>query len=80
MKAEALLLPRSEVEQATVEGQRLLDIADLEGDMVETDGARFFCLRHGGSPTIRAVIMWCYKATTDLSLMLQWLVGDWRGP
>jgi hypothetical protein len=24
-----------------------------------------------GSPTIRAIIMWCYEATTDLSLMLQ---------
>jgi hypothetical protein len=27
--------------------------------------------RHGDSPTIRAVIMWCYKATTDLTLILQ---------
>jgi len=26
--------------------------------MVETDGARFSWLRHGGSPTIKAVIMW----------------------
>ena len=30
-----------EVEQAAVKCERLLDIADLEGDMVETDGARF---------------------------------------
>src|SRR5262245_9947371 len=52
------LATQFEVEQATVECQRLLDIADLESDMVETDGARFFCLRHGDSPTIRAVIMW----------------------
>src|SRR3546814_1076531 len=27
-----------EIEQAAIEGQRLVDIADLEGDMVETDG------------------------------------------
>src|SRR6266508_6140002 len=30
-----------EVEQAAVERQRRVDIADLERDMVETDGARF---------------------------------------
>src|SRR5262245_47300892 len=52
------LAAQFEVEQATVECQRLLDIADLEGNMVETDGARFSWLRHGGSPTIKAVIMW----------------------
>src|SRR5262245_9507012 len=39
-----------ELEQAAVKGQRLLDVADLEGDMVETDGARFFWLRHGALP------------------------------
>src|SRR5262249_7334881 len=33
-----------------VKGQRLLDVADLEGDMVETNGARFFWLRHGALP------------------------------
>src|SRR5215813_15085465 len=60
------LAAQFELEQAAIERQRLLDIADLEGDMVETDGARFFCFRHGDSPTIRAVIMWCYKATTEL--------------
>src|SRR5262245_9500350 len=52
------LAAQLELEQAAVKGQRLLDVADLEGDMVETDGARFSWLRHGGSPTIRAVIMW----------------------
>src|SRR5262249_53712412 len=36
-----------ELEQTAVEGQRLLDVADLERDMVETDGARFACFRHG---------------------------------
>src|SRR5262249_15930819 len=65
------LAAQFEVEQATVECQRLLDIADLEGNMVQTDAPRFPCFRHGGSPTIRAVIMWCYKATTELWLMLQ---------
>src|SRR5262249_4806060 len=34
-----------ELEQTAVEGQRLLDVADLERDMVETDGARFPCFR-----------------------------------
>src|SRR5215469_17867834 len=62
------LAAQFEVEQAAVERQRLLDVADLESDVVETDGARFPCFRHGDSPTIRAVIMWCYKATIDLSL------------
>src|SRR6266540_1135598 len=41
------LAAQLELEQAAVEGQRLLDIADLERDMVETQGARFSCLRHG---------------------------------
>jgi len=26
--------------------------------MVETDGTRFLCFRHGVSPTTKAVIMW----------------------
>ena len=52
------LAAQREVEQAAVERESLLDIADLESDVVETDGARFLCFRHGGSPTIRAVIMW----------------------
>src|SRR6516225_2061810 len=47
------LAAQFELEQAAIERQRLLDIADLESDVVETDGARFFWLRHGGSPTIR---------------------------
>jgi hypothetical protein len=37
---------RLEVEQATVERQRLIDITDLKSDMVETDGARFLFLGH----------------------------------
>src|SRR6266542_4728432 len=41
------LAAQLELEQAAVEGQRLLDIADLERDMVETDGARLPCFRHG---------------------------------
>src|SRR5262249_33392877 len=44
------LAAQFELEQATVKCQRLLDIADLEGDMVETDGARFSWLRHGALP------------------------------
>jgi hypothetical protein len=32
-----------EVEQAAVKRERLVDIADFESDVVETDGARFFC-------------------------------------
>src|SRR5262249_50599588 len=52
------LAAQFELEQASVERQRLLDIADLDSDMVETDGALFPCFRHETSPTIRAVIMW----------------------
>jgi hypothetical protein len=33
-----------EVEQATVERQRLIDITDLESDIVEADRARFLCM------------------------------------
>ena len=47
MKAEVLLsAAQLEVEQPAVERQRLIDIADLEGDVIETDGAGFLCLRH----------------------------------
>jgi hypothetical protein len=35
-----------EVEQATVEGESLFDITNLESDMIETDGARLFCFEH----------------------------------
>jgi hypothetical protein len=35
-----------ELEQAAVKRQRLIDITDFESDMVETDGARFFCMCH----------------------------------
>jgi hypothetical protein len=41
------LAAQLELEQTAVEGQRLLDVADLERNMVETDGARFPCFRHG---------------------------------
>src|SRR5262249_37736001 len=44
------LAAQLELEQAAVKGQRLLDVTDLEGDMVETDGARFSWLRHGALP------------------------------
>ena len=36
-----------EVEQAAVECERLIDVADLERDMVETEGARFLGFGHG---------------------------------
>ena len=52
------LAAQFELEQAAIERQRLVDIADLESDVVETDGARFLCFRHGGLSAIRAVIMW----------------------
>jgi hypothetical protein len=39
-----------ELEQAALKRQRLIDITDFESDMVETDGARFLCLGHEGSP------------------------------
>ena len=37
---------------ASEKSQRLLDIAAFDGDVVETDRARFFCCRHG---TLRAI-------------------------
>ena len=40
------LAPKLEVEQSTVEGQSLFDIADLERDMIETDGACFARVEH----------------------------------
>ena len=46
MKASASLCAQGEVEQATVERQRGVDVVDLQGDMVEADGARFPCLSH----------------------------------
>src|SRR5262249_47027798 len=73
------LAAQFEVEQASVECQRLLDIADLEGDMVETDGARFSWLRHGGSPTIRAVIMWCIRPQQIYRLCCNELLGIGKG-
>src|SRR5207253_770740 len=35
------------VEQALVESQSCIDVADFESDMVETDQACFLCFRHG---------------------------------
>ena len=42
--------PQLELEQAAVEGQCLFDVADLECDVVETDGARLLRIGHRGSP------------------------------
>src|ERR1044072_4337765 len=44
------LAPKLELEQSTVESQSLFDIADLESDMIETNGACFSWLGHGNSP------------------------------
>src|SRR5262249_12927832 len=41
------LAAQLELEQPAIEGQRLLDIAHLERNMIEPDGARFPCFRHG---------------------------------
>jgi hypothetical protein len=49
------LTARLEIEQATVEGQRLFDVTNLESDMIETDGTRFICLRHKVPPLERQV-------------------------
>src|SRR5262245_56256584 len=35
-----------EIEQAAVESQGRIDVADLESDVIETDGTRFSSLRH----------------------------------
>src|SRR5262245_8026588 len=35
-----------EIEQSAVERQSRIDVADLESDVIETDGARFSWLRH----------------------------------
>jgi hypothetical protein len=40
------LAAKLEIEQATVEGQSLFDVTDLESDMIETDGTPFLCFRH----------------------------------
>jgi hypothetical protein len=45
----AALAPKLEVEQSAVEGQSLFDIANLERNVVETNGARFCCSSHGAS-------------------------------
>src|SRR5262249_6146673 len=52
------LAAQLEIEQAAGEGERLLDIADLESDMVETDGARLPCFRHGSLRQSGARVMW----------------------
>ena len=55
MKAAVwLLLRSSKTEQATIERQRLINIADLDSDVIDADGTRFLCcghatLRHGRS-------------------------------
>src|SRR5262249_29430410 len=48
------LAAQLELEQPAVEGQRLLDVADLERHVVEADNARLFRFRHGTpSPLVR---------------------------
>src|SRR2546423_5152196 len=42
----AAFAPKLEIEQSTVESQSLVEIADLKSYMIETNGARFSCLRH----------------------------------
>jgi hypothetical protein len=41
-----------EPEKATVELQRLLYIADLQGYVVQSNGTRFYWLCHRGAPLI----------------------------
>ena len=48
------LAPKLEIEQAAVESQSLFNIANFKSDMVETDGARFLCLRHATLSQISA--------------------------
>src|SRR5712692_1974632 len=52
------LAAKLELEQAAVERQRLIDVADLERDMVEADGARFPWLGHRGLRITSPGIMW----------------------
>src|ERR1700686_1432540 len=42
----AAFAPKFKIEQSAVENQSLFDITDLEGYMIETNGARFSCFRH----------------------------------
>jgi hypothetical protein len=42
------LAAQREFEQAAVEGQSLLDVADLERDVVQSNSAGFAGLGHGG--------------------------------
>jgi len=42
------LAAQLEFEQAAIEGQSLLDVADLERDVVQSDSAGFAGLGHGG--------------------------------
>ncbi len=41
------LSPQREIEQSAVEGQSLLDVADLERDVVQSNSAGFAGVRHG---------------------------------
>src|SRR5712671_1432886 len=43
----AALAPKFEIEQSTIESQGFFDIANLESDVIETNGSRFSWLRHG---------------------------------
>src|SRR5262249_48201099 len=52
------LATQFEIEQAAIESQSFFDIADFEGDVVETDGTCFFSFGHGRTPfhaQIRAI-------------------------
>src|SRR5262245_414639 len=40
------LAAQLELEEPAVKRQRLFDVADLEGDVIETDGPRLLCLGH----------------------------------
>jgi hypothetical protein len=40
------LAAKLEVEHSPVESKRLLNVADFDGDVIETDHARFLCFRH----------------------------------
>jgi hypothetical protein len=44
------LASKFELEQATVESERRLDVANLECDVIESDQARFSCLGHETPP------------------------------
>jgi hypothetical protein len=52
------LAAQLELEQATVEGEGLLDVSHLERDVVQSNGASFAGLIHGGCLEYRPLRMW----------------------